>query len=249
MQRSSVEVYVSPPNPSPAGSIEIKHGEKMANLITIIIGVGLVGVVALLVYVLAIRPWYLRWGATDAEVERAMPGDDIIKNSMHVRNRAVTNAVTIKARPTHIWPWLVQMGNGRGGMYTYDWIDRLMGVLDQDSTWEVLPQHQHLEVGEVIPLGGGPGWPVQAIEPNRSLVLDIPAPGTQIIWSYGLYELDESHTRLVLRITYSTSLNRLLMTLLLHIVDPGSFLMTRKHLLGIKQRAEALAEQRTEQTE
>jgi hypothetical protein len=221
----------------------------MANLVTIIIGVGIVGAAAFLAYVLAIRPWYLRWGATDAEVERAMPGDDIIKDRMHMAIRAVTNAVTIEARPTDIWPWLVQMGHGRGGMYSYDWIDRLLGVLDQDSTWEVLPQYQHLEVGEGIPLGGGPSWPVQAIEPNRSLVLDIPAPSTQIIWSYGLYELDESHTRLVLRITYSTSLNRLLASLLLHIIDPGSFLMTRKHLLGIKQRAEALAEQRTEQTE
>jgi hypothetical protein len=178
-----------------------------------------------------------------------MPGDDIIKNSKQGTNRAVTNAITIKARPTDIWPWLVQMGYGRGGMYTYDWIDRLMGVLDRDSTWEVLAEYQRLEVGDVIPMGEGPSWPVKAIEPNRSLVLDIPAPRTQVIWSYGLYELDESYTRLVLRITYSTSLNRLLMILLLHIVDPGSFLMTRKHLLGIKQRAEALAEQRTGQTE
>jgi hypothetical protein len=80
-------------------------------------------------------------------------------------------------------------------------------------------------------------------------VLDIPAPGTQIIWSYGLYELDETHTRLVLRITYSTRLSRLLATLLLQAIDPGSFLMTRKHLLGIKQRAEALAEQRAEQAQ
>jgi hypothetical protein len=80
-------------------------------------------------------------------------------------------------------------------------------------------------------------------------VLDIPAPGTQIIWSYGLYELDEAHTRLVLRITYSTTLNRLLAVLLVQVIDPGSFLMTRKHLLGIKQRAEALAEQRTKQTQ
>jgi hypothetical protein len=134
-------------------------------------------------------------------------------------------------------------------MYSYDWIDRLMGVLDRNSTWEVLPQYQHLEAGEAIPLGGGPSWPVSAIERNRSLVLDIPAPSTQIIWSYGLYELDETHTRLVLRITYSTRLNRLVAVLLLQVIDPGSFLMTRKHLLGIKQRAEALAEQRAEQAQ
>jgi hypothetical protein len=221
----------------------------MANPVAIISGVGIVGVIALLAHVLAIRPWYLRWGATDAEVERAMPGDDLVKDSLHLRNRAVTNAVTIKARPTDIWPWLVQMGHGRGGMYSYDWIDRLMGVLDRDSTWEVLPQYQHLEVGEAIPMGEGPSWPVKAIEPNRSLVLDIPAPGTQVVWSYGLYELDETHTRLILRIAYSTSLNRLLMVLLLQIIDPGSFLMTRKHLLGIKQRAEALTERRAELTQ
>jgi hypothetical protein len=219
----------------------------MANLVTIIIGVAILGLIALLVHALAIRPWYLRWGATDAEVERAMPGDDLVKDSPHVSNRAITNAVTIKGRPTDIWPWLVQMGRGRGGMYSYDWIDRLMGVLDHDSAWEVLPQYQHLEVGEAIPIGGGPSWPVQAIEPNRSLVLDIPAPGTRIIWSYGLHELDEAYTRLVLRITYSTTLNRLLAVLLVQVIDPGSFLMTRKHLLGIKQRAEALAAQRAEQ--
>jgi hypothetical protein len=218
----------------------------MGNLVTIIIGVGIVVLMALLVYALAIRPWYLRWGATDAEVERAMPGDDLVKDSPHVNNRAITNAVTINARPADIWPWLVQMGHGRGGMYSYDWIDRLLGVLDRDSTWEVLPQYQQLEVGDAIPLGGGPSWPVAAVEPRRSLVLDIPAPGTQIIWSYGLYERDEAHTRLVLRITYSTTMNRLLAILLVQVIDPGSFLMTRKHLLGIKQRAEALAEQRAE---
>jgi hypothetical protein len=221
----------------------------MANLVTIIIGVGTVGLIALLGYALAIRPWYLRWGATDAEIERAMPGDELVKDSPHVSNRAITNAVTINARPADIWPWLVQMGHGRGGMYSYDWIDRLLGVLDRDSTWEVLPQHQHLEAGDAIPMGGGPSWPVAAVEPHRSLVLDISAPGTQIVWSYGLYELHEAHTRLVLRITYSTTLNRLLAVLLLQVIDPGSFLMTRKHLLGIKQRAEALVERRAEQAQ
>jgi hypothetical protein len=209
----------------------------------IIIGAGILVLAALFAYLFVIRPWYLRWGATDAELERAMPGDDIVEDSKGMTKRAVTNAVTIRARPIHIWPWLVQMGRGRGGLYSYDWIDRLLGVLDHDSAWEVLPQHQHLEAGDVIPLGGGTDWPVKAVEPNRSLVLDIPAPKTQIVWSYGLYELDESHTRLVLRITNSTSLNRFLAILLVHVIDPGSFLMTRKQLLGIKERAEALASQ------
>jgi hypothetical protein len=203
-------------------------------------------VIAALVHLVALRPWYLRWGATDAEIERPMPGDDLVEVSTHPNHRPVTNAVTVNARPVDIWPWLVQMGYGRGGLYSYDWIDRLMGVLERSSTWEVLPQYQQLEVGDVIPLGHGPGWPVAAIEPKRSLVLDIPAPNTQVIWSYGLYALDDAQTRLVLRITYCTSMSRLLAMVLVQVIDPGSFLMTRKQLLGIKQRAEALAVQRAE---
>jgi hypothetical protein len=92
------------------------------------------GAAALAVYLLWIRPWYLRWGATDAEVERAMPGDEEIENPTHV----TTRAVTIKARPAEIWPWLVQMGYQRGGMCSYDGIDRLLGILDRPSADRIL---------------------------------------------------------------------------------------------------------------
>ena len=173
------------------------------------------GAAALVAYLLWPRPWQLRWGATEAEVGRAMPGDDEIQNPTHV----TTRAVTIKARPAEIWPWLVQMGYQRGGMYTYDWIDRLFGILDRPSADRILPEFQHLEVGDVIPMGSGPSWPVKAIEPNWSLLLDIRAPGMQYTWSYGLYELDEEHTRLVLRIR--TRLTKPLLIPLFHIFDPG----------------------------
>ena len=192
------------------------------------------GAAALVVYLLWVRPWHLRWGATDAEVERAMPGDDEIKNPMHV----TTRAVTIRARAAEIWPWLVQMGYRRGGMYSYDWIDRLLGgVLDRPSADRIIPEFQHLEVGDVIPMGSGPSWPVAAIEPNRSLLVVIREHGMEYTWSWGLYELDERYTRLVLRI--HTLPTRPLLIPFFHIFDPGAFLMTRKHLLGIKQRAEA----------
>ena len=191
------------------------------------------GMVVLAIYLFVIRPWHLRWGATDAEVERAMPGDDEIKNPTHV----TTRAVTIRTRPDEIWPWLVQMGYQRGGMYSYDGIDRLLGILDCPSADRILPEFQHLEVGDVIPMGSGPSWPVKAIEPNRSLVLVIRELGMEYTWSWGLYELDDEHTRLVLRIR--TRLTKPLLIPLLHISDPGAFLMTRKHLLGVKQRAEA----------
>jgi hypothetical protein len=217
----------------------------MPALPSIVLGLSAFGVAAAVLHAVAIRPWYLRWGATDAEVDRAMPGDDLVRASHHLHHRPVTNAVTVNARATDIWPWLVQMGHGRGGLYSYDWVDRIMGVLDEKSTWDVLPEYQQLEVGEAIPMGNGPGWPVAAVEPNRSLVLDVPAPGTQVIWSYGLYDIHEARTRLILRITYCTSMNRFLAQLLVQIIDPGSFLMTRKQLLGIKRRAEALARERT----
>ena len=198
-----------------------------------LIVIAIAGAAALIVYLLCVRPWYLRWGATDAEVERAMPGDAEIKNPTHV----TTRAVTIRARPDEIWSWLVQMGYQRGGMYSYDWIDRLLGILDRPSADRILPEFQHLEVGDVIPMGSGPSWPVAAIEPNQSIVLVIREPGTEYTWSWGLYELDEGTTRLVLRIR--TRLTKPLMIRFFHIFDPGAFLMTRKHLLGIKQRAEA----------
>lgn len=86
---------------------------------------------------------------------------------------------------------------------------------------------------------------MKAIEPNRSLLLDIKAPGMQYTWSWGLYGLDEGTTRLVLRIR--TRLTRPLLIPLLHIFDPGAFLMTRKHLLGLKQRAEAAVQRHDKQ--
>src|SRR5687768_2921610 len=77
-----------------------------------------------------------------------------------------TMALIVNARPEHIWPWLVQMGYQRGGLYSYDWLDRLFGFLDRPSATRILPEFQHLAVGDEIPLGRGPAWPVAVIEPR-----------------------------------------------------------------------------------
>jgi hypothetical protein len=186
-------------------------------------------------YWFALRPRSLRWGATGAEAEASMPGDDVIRHPTHV----ATRAVTINAQTEDVWPWLAQMGYQRGGLYAYDWIDRLSGTLDRTSAERIIPQLQRLAVGDVIPMGCGPGWPVKALEANRFLLLHIEEPGMECTWAWRLYELDESHTRLVLRVR--TRLTSPLLVLLFHLSDPGSFLMTRKHLLGIKRRAEVAA--------
>jgi len=191
-------------------------------------------------YWFALRPWFLRWGATGAEIEASMPGDDVIQDPTHV----ATRSVTIKAQAEDVWPWLVQMGDQRGGLYSYDWIDQLFGVLDRPSAERILPAFQNLRVGDVIPMGSGPGWPVETLEPNRFLLVHIDQAGMEYTWAWVLNELDESHTRLILRIR--TRLTSPLLVPLFHLADPGSFLMTRKHLLGIQQRAEIAAWQTEE---
>jgi hypothetical protein len=75
-------------------------------------------------YLLVVRPWMRRWGATDAEFTQSLPGDDVIAHP----NYAITHAVTISAPPAAVWPWLVQMGQGRGGLYSYDWLENLIGL-------------------------------------------------------------------------------------------------------------------------
>jgi hypothetical protein len=149
-------------------------------------------------------------------------------------------AVSVRARPEQIWPWLVQMGYQRGGLYSYDWLDRLFGYLDRPSATRILPEFQHLAVGDHIPLGRGPRWPVAALEPCRALVLDMRnLGGFDWVWQFGLYPIDEARTQLVSRsqVRAKTVWARLL-TLA---IEPPGFLMTRRMLLGLKQRAEALA--------
>jgi hypothetical protein len=76
--------------------------------------------------------------------------------------------VTIRARADDIWPWLAQMGYRRGGLYSYDWLDRLFGYLDRPSAEEILPEYQSIRVGDTIPLGRGPDWPVVEVVPERA---------------------------------------------------------------------------------
>ena len=182
-------------------------------------------------------PWH-RWGATKEEATRAMPGDDEVKRPMSVS----TNAVTVRARAVDIWPWLIQMGYRRGGMYSYDRIDRLLGILDAPSANRIIPEFQHLEVGDVIPMGKPPSWPVRAIEPNKSLLIVIKEPGVDVTWCFMLDEINEEHTRLILRVRTRLTMTPMLL-LSLPIMYPGQYLMIRKMLLGIKQRAESAREE------
>ncbi len=188
------------------------------------------------VYWFAVRRWFARWGTHATERTRVMAGDAIITNPTY----STTLAVTIEAEPEAIWPWLVQMGNGRGGLYSYDWLDRLFGYLDHPSADRILPEFQHLAVGDEVPLGRGGGFPVTSVAPNRWLVLSGKVDGFEWSWEFALDPVNRGLTRLV-----SRNRARVTPTLtswcLMRVMEPAAFLMTRRMLLGLKDRAQRLA--------
>jgi hypothetical protein len=203
-----------------------------------VLGLYVLGLIIFVVtYLVVIKPWHRAWGATAEETRSLMVGDERVANP----NYDTTRAVTINARPEKVWPWLVQMGYRRGGLYSYDWIDRLQKILDRPSATTILPEFQGLKAGDEIPIGGGPGWPVSLLEPNKSMVLDIRQPGIHVTWSWLLVPVDKDGTRLVLRIRGRLEVQ--LQTLpIVALLDPGEFTMVRKMLTGIKQRVEGTAQ-------
>jgi len=194
----------------------------------------LIGVIVLsLLYGFVRRAWWRRWGSSRGELSRAMPGDIYV----HHASYSATLAITVDARPEDIWPWLVQMGYRRGGLYSYDWLDRLFGYLDRPSAEDILPEFQRLNVGDEIPMGRASGFPVQAITLHRSLVLAGVGDDFAWVWQFGLYPVDDGRTRLISRnaVRVPTTIGA---WLLMRAIEPAAFVMTRKMLLGIKRRAE-----------
>jgi hypothetical protein len=194
-----------------------------------------VATVALL-YWFPIRRAYLRWGASRDDRARPMPGDAIVPNPTYL----TTLAITIDARPEQIWPWLVQIGHRRGGLYSYDWLDRLFGYTDGPSADRILPAFQHLQAGEMIPMGRGAGFLVASVAPNQSLVMGDNNAGFGWSWAFGLYPVDGSRTRLVSRNRAHVP-SGFAWALFMLMLEPAAFLMTRRMLIGLKTRAESLA--------
>jgi uncharacterized protein YndB with AHSA1/START domain len=182
--------------------------------------------------------WFLRFGATADELTRAMPGDELVDAPQYESSRAIT----VRARPAEIWPWLMQMGRGRGGLYSVDWLDRLFGILDRPSARRVLPEFRDLRPGDAIPVGRR-RWPVHAVERERSLVLRISEGDVLVSNAWALFPLDAETTRLVLRVRATMPMSaryRLIRALL----GPQELIMARAQLRGIRRRAESLAQAR-----
>lgn len=177
--------------------------------------------------------WQVRWGATGQEVAESLPGDEVVDRAWW----SATRAITINAAPGQVWPWLAQMGGyTRAGWYSYDWIDNA----GRPSAARIVPELQDLAVGEVLATSAdGSGFRVQAVDPGRCLVLVIPDPDVAVSSVFVLREAGPHCTRLVtrLRIGGRPTVRALVFTAAM---DVGDFVMFRRTLLGIRDRAERL---------
>lgn len=221
---------------------------RASRLLRLVSRAALLAALLLMAYALLIWPWMAHWGATDAEMEMTLPGDELVPSA----GMQTTQAVTVRAPASAVWPWLVQMGVDRGGMYSYEWVENLIGLRVRNAD-RIVPEWQDLKVGDfmrftppdyAIPHGPG-NWVMAMDKPNHLLFCsgqaDIALDACLSTWQFVLREQGDGTTRLILR---SRS------------VDGGPvarafgrlgqapiFLMQRRMLLGIQQRVEAHAAQ------
>jgi hypothetical protein len=187
--------------------------------------------VGLAAYALVIRPWHLRWGATGEEAQKPLPGDEFAPEP----KLKATHAITIEAPAAEVWPWLLQIGQHRGGFYSYAWIENLLGCRLRNAD-RIVPEWQSLKVGDPVWLHPkAPPLAVTRLDPGRAIVLSSS-------WAFVLEPIDEHRTRLIVRGQgdYEPDMgDRVLNFFCWRVVyEPLHFVMERKMLLGIKERAE-----------
>lgn len=192
--------------------------------------VGLFGLsAAVAVYGTVWRPWQLAWGATADEVARSLPGDDLVPFPTF----NATRAISIGAPPEQVWPWLVQVGVGRAGWYSYDLLDNL----GRPSAQRIVPEWQHLAPGDEVPMSpdGEHGIEVHSLDRPHSMVWGTPGDTS---WAWQLDARPDGTTRLLTRIRSRLRWTPMSIAFsgLLEVAD---FWMLRKMLLGLRQRAEA----------
>ena len=183
------------------------------------------------VYRVFLRGPILTWGATRDEARGPLPGDELLKDA----DGTATRAITIDAPPAAVWPWIAQMGpSPRGGAYTYDWIENLLG-LNMHSVDRVLPEFQHPQVGEGF--GYGPNqMSFRRVEPEH--VLAAQSADGNWVWTFVIEDAPDGGTRLISRNRFR--LPKLKDRIGMLPMEPASLIMERKMLRGIKGRAEHL---------
>jgi hypothetical protein len=184
-----------------------------------------------LLYEKLLRTPTLTWGATAKEAAARLPGDELLEDADGV----ATRAITIDAPVSAVWPWIAQMGPfPRGGAYTYDWIENLLG-LNMHSADEILPAFQNPELGDGFGFGANE-MRFAIVEPEH--VLAMQSTDGNWVWTFVLQQQGVAKTRLISRNRFR--LPRLKDKLGMVPMEPASLVMERKMLYGIKERAERL---------
>ena len=203
-------------------------------------------VILITVYLFFIRPSQLRWGATTEEIRRSMPGDDLVGNPTFV----ATRAITIRGRPEDIWPWIAQMGFDRAGYYAYDLIENIGSKTGIRSSESIEPDLQHPKTGDVLPISKVAHLTFGQIKPSQFLIWQSEAVPHDGAFTWALYPLDETHTRLVsrIRLRYHWASPALALDLFTEFAD---HVAVPKILAGVRDRvegrvAESLAGEATE---
>lgn len=203
-------------------------------------GIGLT-YVAVVVFM---RPVALRWGTSAAEREASLPGDEVFPDSANYR---IDHAITIHAPPSAIWPWLLQLGQDRGGFYSYDWLERGFGA-DIRNADRVHPEWQRRAIGDTIFATqrsyfggrlGALGWRVNALEPERVI-------GLENWGTFVLRPIDSNTTRLVVRTRGDAPpgvRSFVFAPVDVFIFEPAHFLMERAMLRGIRDRVEGASKE------
>jgi hypothetical protein len=206
-----------------------------------------VAVGALGTYAFVLRARQLHWGATADETTAPLPGDTLIPAA----DLVATRAITVRADAEQVWPWLAQLGQGRGGLYSYDWLENLVGC-QMDSADRVVPQWQDVAVGDDFRLHPDVALSVEQVDPPRALVIrggvspagrpttDDPAMPYDFTWAFVLVPDGPGRTRLLIRERYAylTAVARPLVEM----VSVASFVMTERMLRGVRDRAEGMGE-------
>jgi hypothetical protein len=209
---------------------------KYLLLVNRVLAIAVIIGLVMFLYLFWARPYQQRWGATDEEIQRPMPGDEL---NLHPAFLA-TRAITIDGTPEEIWPWLLQMGYGRAGFYGYDILENIGSPYGIRSVYRIMPEFQHFRVGDDVPLSAAGGLTFHEIEPNQYLVWSGGKGWGGFTWA--LYPIDENHTRLVSRARFShsrVSASQLAFDLFTEFSD---HLAVRKILQGVKGQVEGQGE-------
>ena len=206
--------------------------KKFLKLIGILAGLAILVVIA----IVALMPWMDRWGATDNEVTASHSGDELVPSP----RITYTRAISINAAPEVIYPWIVQLGAEKGGMYSYDWFETNILQCELMNADRIHEEWQNLKVGDAMKMcpgtSGPPPYEIAILEPNHAIVMGHKDNSKWVeVWQFSLVPQADGATHLVIRSRNAAQ------GWFWDVIRPGEFIMMRGMMLGIRERAEGLS--------